>query len=152
MAGGGGSKRYNEWILQAIVNADMAVNMHFYALFEGVAWRMVMSFICEIISLASWVISRTKTRAVESQNSQTEVLWVVKPFTLTISSSFIVIRCISSLKEFVGITMCEFFPVYFGPPIIYKWVGFQVTRKTDDSRSWQAAILQSRCSVASSIK
>ena len=37
------------------------------------------------------------------------------------------IRCISSLKEFVGITMCEFFPVNFGPPIIYKWVGFQVT-------------------------
>ena len=75
MAGGGGEgKRYNEYILQATVNADMAVNMHFYALFEGVAWRMVMSFICEIVSLASWVISRTKTRAVESQNSQTEVL------------------------------------------------------------------------------
>ena len=149
MAGGG--ERYNEWILQATVNADMAVNMHFYALFEGVAWRMVMSFICEIVSLASWVISRTKTRAVESQNSQTEVLlWVVEPFTLTISSSFIVIRCIGSLKEFVGITMNEFF--LFGPPIVYKWVGFQVTRKTDDSQSWQAAILQSGCSVASSIK
>ena len=35
--GGGEGKRYNEWILQAIVNADMAVHMHFYALFEGVA-------------------------------------------------------------------------------------------------------------------
>ena len=35
--GGGGSKRYNEWILQAIFNVKMAVIMHFYALFEGVA-------------------------------------------------------------------------------------------------------------------
>ena len=92
-----------------------------------------------------------KNAQLSRKNPQTEVLlWVVKPFTLKISSSFIVIRCISSLKEFVGITMNKFF--LFGPPIVYKWVGFQVTRKTDDSQSWQAAILQSGCSVASSIK
>ena len=44
-------------------------------------------------------------------------------------SSFFVVWCKSFIKKFVGITICDLFPVYFGPPNNYKKVGFQVTRK-----------------------
>ena len=73
MAGGGGEgKRYNEWILQAIVNADMAVHMHFYALLcalWGCCLKDGVSFICEIVlsyfqdqNTRSWVAKILKLR------------------------------------------------------------------------------------------